>query len=104
MPKLIVTTRDGTRRALDAQPGLSIMENVRDAGVDEMLALCGGCCACATCHVYVDSDFIGLLPTMSEEEDGMLEGTDTRRANSRLSCQLIFEERHDGIGVRIAED
>ncbi|HWI87577.1 MAG TPA: 2Fe-2S iron-sulfur cluster-binding protein, partial [Sphingomonas sp.] len=54
MPKLIVVTREGEQREIEGEAGLSVMEVIRDAGIDELLALCGGCCSCATCHVHVD--------------------------------------------------
>ena len=62
MPKLIVVTREGEEREVEGEVGLSVMEVIRDAGIDELLALCGGCCSCATCHVHVDPDFADRLP------------------------------------------
>ena len=73
MPTLIVTTRDGTQRSVEGQAGLSVMEVIRDNGFDELLALCGGCCSCATCHVHVDPEFADRLPPMSEDEDRYVE-------------------------------
>ncbi|MEO1169773.1 MAG: 2Fe-2S iron-sulfur cluster-binding protein, partial [Pseudomonadota bacterium] len=57
MPKLIVVNRAGEETAVDADNGLTVMEVIRDNGFDELLALCGGCCSCATCHVHVDPEF-----------------------------------------------
>jgi 2Fe-2S ferredoxin len=57
MPELIVVTREGAEQALEAENGLSIMEVIRDAGMDELLALCGGCCSCATCHMNLSPSF-----------------------------------------------
>ncbi|AOH84683.1 ferredoxin [Sphingomonas panacis] len=104
MPKLIVVTREGEERALDGQVGHSVMEIIRDAGIDELLALCGGCCSCATCHVHVDPEFAAKLPAMSADEDDLLDSTNDRDATSRLSCQLPFSEELDGLRVRIAEE
>ena len=104
MPKLIVVTREGEEREIDGEAGLSVMEVIRDAGIDEMLALCGGCCSCATCHVHVDPDFSGTLPPMSEDENDLLDSSSSRDANSRLSCQLPFGADLDGLKVRIAEE
>ena len=59
MPSLTIVTRDGTERTVEARVGWSVMENIRDNGFDELLALCGGCCSCATCHVHVDPDWVG---------------------------------------------
>ncbi|RZF65767.1 2Fe-2S iron-sulfur cluster binding domain-containing protein [Sphingomonas populi] len=104
MPKLIVVTREGEERVLDGQVGHSVMEIIRDAGIDELLALCGGCCSCATCHVHVDPEFAAKLPKMSADEDDLLDSTNERDATSRLSCQLPFSEELDGMRVRIAEE
>ena len=104
MPKLIVTTRSGETREVDASAGLTVMEAIRDNGFDELLALCGGCCSCATCHVHVDPEFAGLLPAMSEDEDDLLDSSDDRDATSRLSCQIPFTDQLDGLKVRIAEE
>lgn len=89
MPVIQVTLRDGVRVDVDAAEGLSVMEALRNAGVDELMALCGGCCSCATCHVYVDDEHAGNLPYVSEDENDLLESSDHRRPNSRLSCQMI---------------
>ena len=102
MPKLIVTTRAGDQVAIDAAAGLSVMEIVRDAGFDDQFALCGGCCSCATCHVYVDPAFVDRLPVMGDDENDLLDGSDHRQATSRLSCQVPFSEAMDGLAVRIA--
>jgi 2Fe-2S ferredoxin len=104
MPKLIVTTRSGETREVEAQAGLSVMEAIRDNGFDELLALCGGCCSCATCHVHVDDEFLPLLPAMTADEDDLLDSSDDRNASSRLSCQIPFTEALDGLRVRIAEE
>ena len=104
MPKLTVTTRSGETREVEASAGLTVMEAIRDNGFDELLALCGGCCSCATCHVHVDPEFAGLLPAMSEDEDDLLDSSDDRDATSRLSCQIPFTDQLDGLRVRIAEE
>lgn len=104
MTQVIVTTRAGTEHVIDGMPGLSVMETIRDAGVDELLALCGGCCSCATCHVHVDPAFAALLPPMSENENDLLESTSERSPDSRLSCQLTLVEALDGLRVRIAAE
>jgi 2Fe-2S ferredoxin len=104
MPKLIVVTRDGTETTLEAEAGLSVMEIIRDGGIDELLALCGGSCSCATCHVQVDPAFTDRLPAMSADEDDLLDSSDHRAATSRLSCQLRFETALDGLRVTIAPE
>jgi len=80
------------------------MEVIRAADVDELLALCGGCCACATCHVYVDEAFVARVPPMSEDEDDLLESSTHRERTSRLSCQIPFTDELDGLRVQIAPE
>ncbi|MEA3015582.1 MAG: ferredoxin, 2Fe-2S [Sphingomonadales bacterium] len=104
MPKLIVVTRDGTEHAVDARAGWSVMENIRDKGFDELLALCGGCCSCATCHVHVDPEWVARLRPIKDEEDELLDTSDHRTASSRLSCQILFGLELDGLRVRIAPE
>ncbi|MFC3098612.1 2Fe-2S iron-sulfur cluster-binding protein [Alteraurantiacibacter palmitatis] len=104
MPKLIVVNRAGEERAVDAGDGLTVMEAIRDNGFDELLALCGGCCSCATCHVQVDPAFAELLPPMSEDENDLLDSSDFRVATSRLSCQIPFTAELDGLRVTIAPE
>ena len=104
MPTLIVTTREGEERSLNGEAGLSVMEVIRDGGIDEILALCGGCCSCATCHVHVDPSFADRLPTMSEDENDLLDSTSDRDAHSRLSCQIPFTDALDGLRVTIAAE
>ena len=104
MPKLIVVNREGEETEVEAGNGLTVMEVIRDNGFDELLALCGGCCSCATCHVHVSPDFQGKLPEMSEDEDDLLDSSDHRDETSRLSCQIPFTDELDGLKVRIAEE
>ena len=104
MPTINVTTRNGDTRAIEAKLGVSIMENLRDGGIDEILALCGGCLSCATCHVFVDDQWLGQLPPVSDDEDDLLDSSDARQSNSRLSCQLPLTEELDGIAVTVAPD
>lgn len=104
MPRLIVTTRAGDTSEIDVGDGLTVMEAIRDNGFDELLALCGGCCSCATCHVHVDPEFADRLPAISADEDDLLESSDHRAATSRLSCQLPFTADLDGLKVTIAPE
>ena len=104
MPQLIVITRDGTEHPIEGEAGLSVMEIIRDAGFDELLALCGGCCSCATCHVKIDPAFADKVPAMSEDENDLLDSSDHRDAESRLSCQLPFDDSLDGLRVTIAPE
>lgn len=104
MPKLVVVNRAGEETSVEVADGLTVMEAIRDNGFDELLALCGGCCSCATCHVHVDPAFVGMLPGMSEDEDDLLESSDHREANSRLGCQIPFTADLDGLKVTIAPE
>jgi len=104
MPKLIVTTREGETREIDADEGLTVMEAIRDEGIDELLALCGGCCSCATCHVFVDTDSADKLPELSEDESDLLDSSEHRNAKSRLSCQVVLTADLDGLKVTIAPE
>ena len=104
MPKLIVVTRDGKENVLEAENGLSVMEVIRDGGIDELLALCGGCCSCATCHVYVDPAFAGKLSQLSADENDLLDSSDHRTENSRLGCQVMLNGALDGMRVTIAPE
>ena len=104
MPKLIVVNREGEESAIDVEGGLTVMEAIRDNGFDELLALCGGCCSCATCHIYVDAGATDKLPAVSEDEDDLLESSDHRNETSRLSCQIPFTAELDGLKVTIAPE
>ncbi|MFC4294587.1 2Fe-2S iron-sulfur cluster-binding protein [Novosphingobium tardum] len=104
MPKLVVVNRAGEEKTVEADSGLSVMEAIRDNGFDELLALCGGCCSCATCHVYVDADHAGKLEPMSEDENDLLDSSDHRNEFSRLSCQIPLSDALDGLKVTIAPE
>lgn len=104
MPKLTIVNRAGTETSVDVGSGLTVMEAIRDNGFDELLALCGGCCSCATCHIHVDADWLGRLPAMSEDENDLLESSDHRDESSRLSCQIQLTDALDGLKVTIAEE
>ena len=104
MPKLVVVNRAGEEKEIEASAGVSVMEAIRDNGFDELLALCGGCCSCATCHVYVDPAFASKVSALSEDENDLLDSTDHRTENSRLSCQIEITDALDGLKVTIAPE
>ncbi|HEX4848343.1 MAG TPA: 2Fe-2S iron-sulfur cluster-binding protein [Novosphingobium sp.] len=104
MPKLVVVNRAGEEKEIEASAGVSVMEAIRDNGFDELLALCGGCCSCATCHVYVDPAFADKVTPLSEDENDLLDSTDHRTDHSRLSCQLEISDALDGLKVTIAPE
>jgi 2Fe-2S ferredoxin len=102
--KLIVVTREGNEEELSSDDGRTVMEIIRDCGVDELLAVCGGCSSCATCHVYVDQRFNAQMPAMSEDENNLLDASSHRTKESRLSCQIAFRDVLDGLRVTIAPE
>ena len=102
--KIIVRTRAGAEVEVEGESGTSVMEAIRSHGVDELLALCGGSCSCATCHVIVDSDQAAGLPQISADEDDLLDTSEHRCAASRLSCQLTCSPVLDGLRVTIAPE
>jgi ferredoxin, 2Fe-2S len=104
MPIVNVIDRAGTSKAVEAQAGVTLMEVIRDDGFDELLALCGGCCSCATCHIHIDPAFSGKIPAMSEDENDLLDSSDHRDEYSRLSCQIEMTAELDGIIVTIAKE
>ena len=104
MTKITVISRDDEGREVEAESGLSLMEVIRDNGFDELLALCGGCCSCATCHVVVEEDWRGLVGAASGDEDDLLDSSDHRTAGSRLSCQIMMTADLDGLRVAIAPE
>lgn len=101
--KIFLIDKTGKEHALDAPPGWRIMEIIRDHGFP-IKAECGGACACATCHAYVDKAWLDKIPAMSKEEDLMLDDAFHRRENSRLSCQIIMAAELDGLRVFLAEN
>ena len=104
MVKLVVTDKDGRDVEVDARPGLSIMENIRQLP-RSVEAVCGGLCACATCHVLVDAESMRRLPPRRYEERAMLMSSrffDPQR--SRLSCQIKVTAELEGVRVAVAPD
>ena len=104
MPVIHVISRNGDTATVESVAPNSVMEMIRDTGFDELLALCGGCCSCATCHVYVAESDLARLPEMSNDEFDLLESSAHRKANSRLSCQLKFSAAMDGLTITIAPE
>ena len=103
MTKIKVKDREGNVQELSADIGLTLMEIIRDANMD-IEAACGGCCACATCHLYVDKDWFSKLSTKEDDEESMLDQAFNVKDNSRLGCQIEFNERLDRIKVELAPE
>ena len=101
--KLIVTDRDGARHELPFEAGDVLMHLLFDAELD-IKAECGGSCACATCHVYIDPEWTARLPAADDEEVDMLDLAFEVRPESRLSCQVTLGPEHDGMAMTIAPD
>jgi 2Fe-2S ferredoxin len=104
MAELKVVDRDGIEHSIEGRTGISVMETLREVewGV---AAICGGMCSCATCHIYVEGDWMQRLPAPQPDEKELLQelsGYDPAR--SRLSCQVQFEESLSGLKVEIAPD
>ncbi|MCY1285451.1 Ferredoxin-6 [compost metagenome] len=104
MGVLIVQSRSGEQRQVQASGTQTLMEIMRDGGIDEILALCGGTCSCATCHVIIDPPFADLLEPLSSDESDLLDGSAHREATSRLACQVRFHDGLDGMRVTIAPE
>lgn len=99
--KLLVCDDAGEFVQLDGLPLKSLMQAIRDAGLN-IAAQCGGAASCGSCHVYVDDAWCDKLNPVSESEAALLDFVDERRGNSRLSCQIELAEELDGLTVTIA--
>ncbi|MFC7291573.1 2Fe-2S iron-sulfur cluster-binding protein [Hirschia litorea] len=103
MAKITFVEFDGTEHSVEAKNGASVMEAaIRDSipGID---ADCGGACACATCHVYVDANFMDKVGQPNDMEQSMLDFAENVESNSRLSCQITVKDDLDGLIVRMPE-
>ena len=103
MATIVVVDREGAEHVIEGTPGWSVMEIIRENDLP-VEAACGGCCACATCHVYVDPAWLDRLEAASDEEDRMLDEAYQVQENSRLSCQIPFAEALDGLKVTLAPE
>jgi 2Fe-2S ferredoxin len=104
MPRVTYFEADGTTHDVDVAVGHSVMEGAMKNGVPGIEAECGGACACATCHCYVDEAWLDAFPAPKPEEIEMLEFAKSEyRSNSRLSCQLTVRDAHDGLIVRLPD-
>jgi ferredoxin len=99
-----ITERGGTLRTVSSESGITLLEAIRNAGIYDVMALCGGCCSCATCHVYIGSSHPELLVPTSGDENDLLDGSAHRLPGSRLSCQVVLADNLDGLSVAIAPE
>jgi len=103
MPKITYIDSDGTERPVEAEVGATVMESAIKNGVPGIEAECGGACACATCHVYVEEEWREKVGGPSPMEEDMLDFGYDVRPNSRLSCQIKVTDALDGLVVRVPE-
>jgi 2Fe-2S ferredoxin len=101
--KIVAIDRNGKEHVLEGRDGWTVMEILRDAGLP-VAAECGGACACATCHVYIEESWFAKLPPRSAAETDMLDMALAVEPNSRLSCQIVCKPELDGIQVTIAPE
>ena len=101
MAKITFVEEAGGRHVIDVDIGQSVMEAAKRNGVPGIRADCGGACACATCHVYVEEDWLERTGTPDGMEEDLLEAADNVRASSRLSCQIKVTAQLDGLTLRI---
>ena len=101
MPKITYKTHDDKTHIIDVQNGLTVMEGAIQNDISGIDADCGGGMSCATCHVYVNEEWLDKLPAKEDGEEDMLDMAFEPKKNSRLSCQLIVSDNLDGLVVNI---
>jgi 2Fe-2S ferredoxin len=104
MPKIIFIEPNGKRHEVDVENGYSVMEAAINNDIEGIVAECGGACACATCHSYVDEAWLDKMPPMDDMEDSMLDAAFERKDNSRLTCQIEVNEDLDGLVIHVADN
>lgn len=104
MATIRVINRAGEKHEIEGKTGTTLMEILRDNDMD-VEAICGGCCSCATCHVFIDDAWAAKLPSRSEDEQELVEETENYKAdNSRLSCQITVTDELNGINLTVAPE
>ncbi len=103
MAKITFIQPDGTSQDVEAKPGATVMESAKLNNIPGIEAECGGACACATCHVYVDSAWRDKVGKPEAMEEDMLDFAFDVREESRLSCQIKVTDELDGLIVRVPE-
>ena len=103
MPKITYIEHNGESHEIEVANGLSVMEGAVQNNISGIDADCGGSCACATCHVYVDEKWFDKLPKKESSEEDMLDMAFEPKKNSRLSCQLMVSDQLDGLVVNLPE-
>ncbi len=103
MPKITYIAFDGEQTTVAAKEGMSVMQTAVNNGVDGIVAECGGACSCATCHVFVEQEWLDKLPEAQSMEQEMLDFVMNPQPNSRLSCQIKVTSELDGLVVHTPE-
>lgn len=103
MAKITYIEADGTEYTVDVKNGESVMQAAVDNDISGIVAECGGACACATCHCYIDEQWTDKIPSAKDLEQDMLECAAEPQDNSRLSCQITVTDELDGLIVRLPE-
>ena len=104
MPRITYVTSDGKRHEVEVEKGYSVMEGAINNNIQGIVAECGGACACATCHSYIDEGWLDKIPPMDDMEDSMLDAAFERKETSRLTCQIEVSDDLDGLVVYVAEN
>ena len=104
MARITYVEHGGKQHVIEVGSGLTVMEGARDNGIPGIEADCGGACACSTCHVYVDADWVAKLPKKDAMEDDMLDfAWNPDKVRSRLTCQIKVTDALDGLRVQMPE-
>jgi 2Fe-2S ferredoxin len=101
MTTIIFKQKDGEIKSVDAENGLSLMVAAVENDITGIKAICNGCCSCGTCHVTIDVNFQHVISPMYSGEKQVLNQMKTNRENSRLACQIIVDEKLEGMSVRV---
>ncbi|MDH3613401.1 MAG: 2Fe-2S iron-sulfur cluster-binding protein [Gammaproteobacteria bacterium] len=104
MARITYITPDGERHEVEVEKGYSVMEGAINNDIAGIVAECGGACACATCHSYVDGAWLDKMPAMDDMEDSMLDAAFERKDNSRLTCQIEVNDELDGLIIHVADN
>ena len=104
MPTIVFIMPDGTRKEVEVEKGYSVMVGAINNNIVGIVADCGGACACATCHSYVDEAWLDKLAPMDDMEDSMLDAAFERKDNSRLTCQIEVSDELDGLVIHVADN
>lgn len=104
MARITYRLLDGSEKTVNVESGYSVMEGAVNNDIDGIVAECGGACACATCHAYIEGEWQQKLPAMDDMEDAMLDAAFERRDTSRLTCQIEVSDELDGLIVNVADN